>query len=107
MSFDLPPNIDRAAAGVGGALFTAAVFLMKRQWAMAVVMAVAGSLLGYGFGEELGAAWKISDKAGAAIMASLGSVSTWKLIEGIHAFDVKRAGRELWLGFLRKIGIRK
>ena len=104
---DLPPHIDRAAAGLGGALFTAAVFLMKRQWAMAGVMAVSGTLLGYGFGEELGTAWRISDKAGSAILASLGSVSTWKLIEGIHSFDVKRAGRELWLGFLRKVGIRK
>ena len=109
MSLDIPPDAGRAAAGIGGALFAAAVFVMRRQWAMAVVVTVGGSVMGYFFGPELSKAWgnRISDIAGTALMASAGCVLTFKVIEGIHSFDAKRAGRELWLGFLRKIGFRK
>jgi len=107
VSLDLPPDIDRAVSSAAGAAVAAAVFLMKRQWAMAVVMGVSGVGLGYLLGGELGKMWDISDRLGGAIVGAVGTTTTWKLIEGIHAFDAKRAGRELWLAFLRKTGLRK
>lgn len=107
MNFDLPPDADRLASSAAGAAVAAAVFLIKRQWAMAVVMAVSGVGFGFLFGEELGKMWQISDKLGGAIVGACGTTATWKLIEFIHGFDTKRAGRELWLGVLRKLGLRK
>jgi hypothetical protein len=85
----------------------AAVFLVRRQWAIAVVMGVSGVSLGYLFGDELGKMWGLSDNLSGAIVGAVGTTATWKLIEGIHSFDAKTAGRELWLGLLRKIGLRK
>lgn len=104
---DIPPELKDNLPGLGGALITSAAFLMKRQWVLSGVMFVVGSTLGYFFGGELGRMWKISPEAGSAVMASVGSISVWKLIEGIINFDTKKAGRELWLALLRKTGLRK
>lgn len=106
MSMDLPPDLERTGAGAIGAAITALSFFVRRQWALGIAVFVIGALLGYYFGAELGKAWAISDKAGSAIIASLGSISAWKILDGIHAFDSKRAGRELWLGILKKIGLK-
>jgi hypothetical protein len=107
VNFDLPPDLDRAVSSAAGAAVAAAVFLMKRQWAMAIVMGVSGVGLGYLLGGEVGKMWGISDRLGGAIVGAVGTTATWKLIEGIHSFDAKRAGRELWLALLRKTGLKK
>ena len=104
---DLPPDMERAVSGIGGAMFTASLFLMRRQWAMAIVMAVGGSGIGYAFGPDFGKAWNLSETAGTAFLGATGAITTLKLIEGIHSFDTAKAARELWTGFLRSIRFRK
>ena len=107
MSMDIPPDMERAVSGIGGAMFTASLFLMRRQWAMAIVMAAGGSFIGYAFGAEFGKAWGWSAEAGSSFIGATGAITTLKLVEAIHAFDTIKAGREFWVGFLRKIGFRK